>query len=495
MIELNKVLKIVGTYNSCAVVEIFGIKGKKIFNIFTLFTFEYSIEEKIFKKFLTKKPLKATKDISIGIFIRRLDLDEAKEIYRVLSEENKYKINGEESSVGALNKLRKQYVEKIDSHNRSNFNNIIKNNFYNGSYIFEFFDESKENLDFLLKGAPLLNKISEEISNIIPIKLGTISDRLGNIIFQLPINKFKVNIRGKEKGINIEILDKKINRNEKEKYFLIVRSVFENHILDFKIDELFPSEKLKFIEIDTSNTTEIEIINKDIILYRNSFSFMKNVEMEFNIGGPQKRYFKLKNDVKEIEICSRQTMQTGEKEKYKEWIFNRKYNMQLKELTKSKSFIQYKKNEHNRALNDVIELMNGFGKNGVYLWDPYATAEDIKKTLYNIKYSNVDLKVITSISRENIEKSQAEFNSDNIDYLFLNLEVRNQIGNIGWNFHDRFLIFPLEKPKVWSLGTSINSLGKNHHILQEVSQPQHILNSFNELWNELNREECIVWKI
>lgn len=51
-----------------------------------------------------------------------------------------------------------------------------------------------------------------------------------------------------------------------------------------------------------------------------------------------------------------------------------------------------------------------------------------------------------------------------------------------------------EKPRVWSIGTSINSLGKKHHIIQSVEHPQIIVDAFEELWDELDSEECLVWK-
>jgi len=87
-----------------------------------------------------------------------------------------------------------------------------------------------------------------------------------------------------------------------------------------------------------------------------------------------------------------------------------------------------------------------------------------------------------------------EFEKDEKEFLFLNLEIRGKIGANGYDFHDRFLIFPLEQPKVWSLGISVNQLGGSHHILHEVKNAQHILNAFNKLWNELNSKECLIWK-
>ncbi len=84
----------------------------------------------------------------------------------------------------------------------------------------------------------------------------------------------------------------------------------------------------------------------------------------------------------------------------------------------------------------------------------------------------------------------------------INLEFRLQHGSYGWSFHDRFLIFPEvngseeinSKVEAWSLGTSINSLGKAHHIVQKVANPRNILDAFNELWAELNNINCLVSK-
>ena len=35
---------------------------------------------------------------------------------------------------------------------------------------------------------------------------------------------------------------------------------------------------------------------------------------------------------------------------------------------------------------------------------------------------------------------------------------------------------------VWSLGTSVNSLGNKHHIIQSVEHPQMMIDAFEELW-------------
>jgi hypothetical protein len=79
----------------------------------------------------------------------------------------------------------------------------------------------------------------------------------------------------------------------------------------------------------------------------------------------------------------------------------------------------------------------------------------------------------------------------------LRLEFRVKIGAAGWGFHDRFLLFPRTTQRaalVWSLGTSVNSLGKQHHILQQVDNGQVVMDAFVALWDELSCPEHLIWK-
>jgi hypothetical protein len=47
---------------------------------------------------------------------------------------------------------------------------------------------------------------------------------------------------------------------------------------------------------------------------------------------------------------------------------------------------------------------------------------------------------------------------------------------------------------VWSLGTSVNSFGKQHHILQKVPDGQLIADAFEDLWRELDQAQHLIWK-
>jgi hypothetical protein len=95
-----------------------------------------------------------------------------------------------------------------------------------------------------------------------------------------------------------------------------------------------------------------------------------------------------------------------------------------------------------------------------------------------------------------VEQQRQEFADAQSNLRGLRLEYRARIGPRGWGFHDRFLIFPRKDRGAfaWSLGTSVNSLGKQHHILQRVDDGQRIMDAFLELWNELDTFEHLIWK-
>jgi hypothetical protein len=80
----------------------------------------------------------------------------------------------------------------------------------------------------------------------------------------------------------------------------------------------------------------------------------------------------------------------------------------------------------------------------------------------------------------------------------LRLEYRIRTESAGWPFHDRFLIFPGEPgagARAWSLGTSVNGVGKRHHILQQVDDGQLVMDAFNRLWDELDQAEHLIWRV
>ncbi len=502
-----------GTYNKCETIEILGFTNNKAFNIFTLIIFEQTKED-ILENFLTNglQKIKDKKNIKWAIKRRIIDISEAKQIYNDLLK-NELNLDSKINiDIGQLNLLEEMYIpRREDMHHEIQLNYILKNNFHTGSYILDFFDEEKNNVKFLLNEPHILNTLSETISEILPLKIANVSDRLGNIIFQFPINNFEIShsSKRKEKQISYEMSVEIYPKNKNfdfSKFQLRLYEDNDNSITRQKLIKI--KNNITNISLDDCFGTHIEIIDQktSLLLYKYKFSIMKQMHVNMGLVSPQKRVFSVDDKIQKIQVNSNEMNNSifGQRidKPFDEWIRDRKYQQELKELEKNKAFVQYFGNEKAKALNDIRELINKHEEKGVYLWDPYLSAMDIKNTLYFCKSTYVPLKAITGFAnydkkhkREEFKRAMIEeFNKDDKQFLLLNLEVRGKLGTNGYNFHDRFLIFPLDKPKVWSLGISVNQLGQSHHILQEVKNAQHILDAFDKLWNELNHEECLVWK-
>lgn len=477
--------KNIGIYNKCEIIEIFGLwkEKKEFFNIYTLIVFENTKQENM-NNMITEKiqSFKGYKKLSWGIKRSVIGIEKVKKLYDELLEKNEYKID-KSLNIGRLSLLPEQYVPAMKSRNESiQINNILKNNFHTGSYILEFFDEQKNNLKFLLDNPILLNSFSEQVSSMLPIKIGTLSDRLGNIIFQLPINSVEINLKYIQdksskylefKGFKIEIFPKIDSFNLKN---LFIRIYEEDETITRQ--KIIPVEdKVTEIHLDDSFSTYIEIIDKDfrLLLYKFRVYSHKYMNHNISISNQQKRVFELNGQKKQLDLVNTSGNFYGKtKDKsFYEWIQNRKYEDEGKKLEENKLFVQYFGNEKEKALRDIRELINKYGENGVYLWDPYLSAIDIKNTLYYIKNTYVPMKAISGLKQSKNKRKVKqemlnEFKKDKQNFLFLNLEVRGKIGYHGYDFHDRFIIFPFEKPKVWSLGASVNKLGTSHHIFKRL---------------------------
>ncbi len=142
----------IGIYNKCEVIEIFGFdkKRKEAFNIYTLIVFENTKQNNKKESLIDElQTFEGIKNINWGIQKRVIDVSVAKKLYIELLEKNIFKID-KPLSVGKLKFLPKQYVAPEESNVAKpiQINKILKNNFHNGSYILEFFDEEKLILNF-----------------------------------------------------------------------------------------------------------------------------------------------------------------------------------------------------------------------------------------------------------------------------------------------------------------------------------------------------------
>ena len=183
----------------------------------------------------------------------------------------------------------------------------------------------------------------------------------------------------------------------------------------------------------------------------------------------------------------------------------------------------YSTGEHDRAISDLRSIINGYllwDLQEIRIIDPYLSSEDILNTAAFCEKQNIRVCCLTDIhtisrnkdaKKELLPEENEGTNEDNYNKILimlrqqlesgigrdtdLRLSFRSVHGNNGTSFHDRYLIlkFGINKTRVWSLGTSINSVGKSHHIIQIVESPMLIDNFFDEVWQKTADEGCKIY--
>jgi len=516
--EFEKLLncKSLGFYNCVEKTTIFLLNKESCStdNYFTIFVFDERLKPTYTTTYLTPKLIPVSSSVSIGIVQEIISIEAATKCFDSLCE------NMTKSTVnlgqGQLTKSICELVPKVfvpqNSTKTPQVNNVLKNNFFNGSYIVEFFDVEKKCLSTL--NSNQIKKANDAIYNVMPIDLFTVSDRIGNFIFQFPSINLKLHYKGNSnKGIDFSICtDSRLAPNIN--YQLICESIHDGNVVGYGTEQVLSVEnslEIALGDISQIINTSIIDLNANLILSRQSTSFINGINLSFSIGthfGRQREIFDENQTViAAIDLVSKEDMEIpkAHPEKYMSIVERRRYDKRTEDLLQRLEFKQYGKiNNDKQAVKDVIEIMKKASTGKVYLWDPYLCAEDILKTWYYTNVHGLCLHAITSTDSiklgedklpEWIKKQKEAFETRSNNYG-INLEFRCQHGNYGYGFHDRFIMIQneKEKPRVWSLGTSFNSLGNSHHIIQEVRHPQMIVDAFEELWDSLTDDSCLVWR-
>lgn len=516
--DFNKLVNCnsLGFYNCVEKTTIFLINKKSgsTDNYFTIFVFDERINPTYISTYLTSKPISISDSISIGIVREVITIEAASKCFDALCE---HISNGTvDIGQGSLAKGLCELVPKVfvpkNSTKEPQLNKVLKNNFFNGSYIIEFFDVEKNCLSSL--NANQIKKANESIYHIVPIDLFAVSDRIGNFIFQFP----SINLKHHYKGTQNGKLDFSIHTDSRLtpsiNYQLICESVYDGNVIGYGIEHISSADnslEIALGDISQMINTSIIDLNANLILSRQSTSLINGINLSFSIGthfGRQREiYDENQSVIAAIDLVSKEDMELPKPhpEKYMSIVERRRYDKRTEDLLNRLEFKQYGKINHDQqAVKDVIEIMKKASSGKVYLWDPYLCAEDILKTWYYTTVYGLCLHAITSTAGikfgeeklpEWIKKQREAFETRSNNYG-INLEFRCQHGIYGYGFHDRFIMIQneKEKPRVWSLGTSFNSLGNSHHIIQEVRHPQMIVDAFEELWDSLSDDSCLVWR-
>lgn len=510
--------KSLGDYNCCEMISIilWNKMRKSASNLYTIFTFEerMSVDEKT--EYLFEKLERITDEYSVGIQRKVFEASKIRDIFKMIctSRENlSIDIGDGDLQVGHLEGVTKVFIQQ-DSTIEILLNKVLKHNFRNGSYVMEFFDIDKTVLKIWTPKE--LEKLTEKIHSVIPIDLFSVSDRIGNFVFQCP----SLNVKSSyftnelESELTYQVSFRK-ECEEDDEFILLSEGNADDSVAAFGT-KIFTRDgcDVTFTVGDASRICKTTIIDmkRQLILSRQDTSIIRKLstimEMGSQYGEQRLIYDENGSLISTLEPVYAENICVGPPiyRMRDDYIRNRQYARRVEELYARAEFRRYGRNaQANKAVIDVIALMNRVKIGKVYLWDPYLTVEDLLHTWYFTTSMNVKLYAITS--GEIAEKSkmsvhtwiseQQKIMDKRSNHYGIHAELRCQWGDYGYSFHDRFLMNVRkeeDRPQVWSLGTSINSLGDKHHIVQSVEHPQMLVDAFEELWEELSNPECLVWK-
>jgi hypothetical protein len=517
---------VIGTYTHFEATEIFAIRKEQDqpVNVFTILVAEDRQGEVIPElSYLTPKPFRlkrALPDWKFGIIRYVRPIADLTAALANMAETGQLSTSGKWLLVGTLQEVAPQFVPP-DSMAPVPWNRVLKNNFWNGSHVFEWSDREKKELQPFFDDSRLVQELSERVSEYVPIVLAALSDRLGNVAVQLPVRAMMSQHHGVRTtgAFNIEIA-----------WALNVQARTVRGSCELEFDGIVSGYASAPVQAPNTSLAVPRGLGTHRIVIWDDFhqallgatgpsAFINSVVLNMHAVGGEPRTFSIREAdgvVKQYRVGvsqknrsvvgDRTSDDTGGRTQ------KRMYKDQLDRLMASRAFVQYKPESgrqeavRQKALDDLRILIRLHGDEGAWLWDPYLTARDILETLFHCPHSGSDLRGLTGAERpgsaapggkrEFIEQQCAELDATQSNWLGLRLEYRVRHGSAGFGFHDRFLIFPRKDDNAlaWSLGTSVNSAGTTHHILQQADNGQFIRDAYIELWDILDQPEHLVWK-
>lgn len=537
----------IGFYDYCEIITIFlhEKKEKKNHNFFTLISFkEGEFEQK--KKFLTEELQKINSDVSVGIIEYSVCLEEIDAQFLKLHENNLWDFQGDNLELEDFITNSKKFVPILGDLNSIDepipLNQIFNQfcGFWECHYFIEFsiLNVKPTKIQNLLSEEEIL-KVCDITYQYTKFDFDYLNDKIGEIIFEFKnsIINYKPILLGNSSGIVLNLFyNPKILL--KKKYLFQIIQEFDGVIAKYEIINNFYSNEIRIEPNDFHNRIFIIDPETNLIVFMYRINLQSKNDYINNILPTTTTLFISTNSQKYRTIIDK----FGNSDKISLpkisavggvdvsenlATINRQYSNSINQLTEQRLLLTYRENEHKKAIDDIRFIINNnalkFDLGEICLWDPFLKAEDILETAYYCIYSPLNIRAITSWNKvknreiimgsncflkkaleksknqkevKKFQRNQNEWIINHSNNTGVTLEFRCQHDQYGWSFHDRFLIInhKVNHPRVWSLGTSFNSLGKSHHIVQAVENPKIIVDAFEELWNKLQEKECLIYK-
>ncbi len=515
----------VGTYNAFTVYEVFAApKGKSPLNVLTVAVAE-AIPDGCPEQgsvLLNDQRIRIAgfPDWTFGVVRSVRSLDSVSLALTALQKDHVWNLSGKPLEVGTLRLSAPMFVPP-DGTDVVPINAILKNNFWNGSHVLRLCDEDKTRLLPFFDDRRRLQQLSSEVSKWLPVKLTGVIDFLGDIIVQVPVTVLQATWDAELSNGTVSVNVAWHPEATPRELIGAARAHFDTGLAAAAVIDGFTQSAS--LTMDThGHPLETEVWDKSsrlLLAATTPTSYVRQIVLMPQIIEPEPRVFTIPRPSGQVETARvqvklhrRLVVGDSEVDPTRGWRERRTQLEEAARLTERREFVQYFGNsplgsDRTRALDDLRYLIHQHGAEGVDLWDPYLSAEDVLQTLFWSSSMRAPLRALTNGDEAKEQKlsgsegltfgeKQRNILQTHCGNAFgLNLEFRIRSGPAGWSFHDRFLIFPNrpDGPLAWSLGTSVNSLGKAHHILQKVSNAALIAGAFEALWSVLNEKHHLIW--
>ncbi|HWK44968.1 MAG TPA: VPA1262 family N-terminal domain-containing protein [Stellaceae bacterium] len=516
--ELERLIapNVLGFYTHVEGTEIFAIRDgeKSAINVFTILVAEERPNDgSQAPERLNPKPIKikSLKGWTFGMRRYRQPIGELIAALTTLQEGQGWQMAGETLSTGELVPMWSQFVPPDNAPLPVALNRLLKNNFWGGSHVFEWTNREKAALKPLFDDPRRLQALSEEIGKYVPLRLASVSDRLGNLVVQLPITvitaKFH-HLRNGEFDVEFAWHPQATPRPLNATCALDYDGVLGGY-------QWAPmQEPMAKLPMRAGHGVHNGFIwdeeRKVLLAATGTGAVINTVVMNMQVADPEPRVFEIKladgsAEERRVGLIAHSTQNligNLDPDDNGGWTAKRMYEEEARRLSEQRRFVQYrpkpgeKNGSRQKALSDLRLLITQYGREGAWLWDPYLNARDVLETLFYCPYQGADLRALTVPHKTTAAAIRGDFENTQSNWRGLRLEFRASRGAGGFEFHDRFLIFPgfEQRAFVWSLGTSVNGVGKAHHILQQVDNGQLVMDAFVDLWERLGAPKHLIWR-
>lgn len=514
-----------GYYDYCEVTQIVLFSEGTAINYFTNIDFSSKHNHEIPFTFLTQKPI-SVNSYKLAISRYTIPVGQFLPLYCDAIQNGVWVYDGKEVIIDDAFVTEKKFIPTSDP-TGGQYNMFVPleyglygSNFIGNYYIHELFSK-KTLLNEMIEENSIQRIQSEIRKSKLNFRLDKMQDRIGNIVckFGVEVLTSKPKSLG-ERGIEYEFT---LNKNEPPHEYCL--NVFQEHdgmVYQNIIDNHFDCSSVQVDSNQSKTTISVIDITTGLTLFcgRFDYSVYSNYYSQINppiIAAqiPNKRTLHFAERDEIVELPNVQMM--GELYGFYEMdaASKRKLKLHAEWFCKKGYMKAYTLNEHENAINDILSIINSnllWDLQELWIIDPYLCAEDIISTALRCKKKGIIIKALSSYStihnnkNTKIEMEASEFETykkvqfEKLTYVLgeetdLELEYRTVRNGYGVPFHDRYIMlkYSINADRVWSLGASINSIGKCHSIIQIVETPDAILDLFEKMWLETENENCVLF--